>query len=454
MFSPSSTISPSVRRAGSGRTRRNRVAAAAAVIAAGALVLSGCAGNPSGATTLDEDAPVKLTFWTGQADAAQKILTGLVDEFEELHPNVTIDVSSGAPSTEDLLQKLSASFAGGNYPDISYAFGSWASRLEGSNRTLDITDQVAEPDVKWDEFSEAARETVQPSGKKTIGFPAVVDNISLLYNTTVFDAAGVEYPTADWDWDDFRAAAKQLTDPATNTYGYAYSVSGSEETTWQFWPHLWQNGGSIISDDGTKAEFASSAGVDALTYLRDLAVEDQSVYLDQTDTKFGALFASDRIGMITSGPWQLSDLKTKGTKYGVTTLPGTDGDHQTVSGPDVWALFDHKDKNREYWAYEFTKWLTEPEQDLRWNVAYGNLPLRSSEIDTPEFQAQVAELPGLDVMAENGANAKQARPTLPGYVGLSEAIGKAISSVLQGQGDPKQALEDAAKAADAALADD
>jgi multiple sugar transport system substrate-binding protein len=158
--------------------------------------------------------------------------------------------------------------------------------------------------------------------------------------------------------------------------------------------------------------------------------------------------------MITSGPWQLSTLQTKGTKYGVTVLPGTDGDHQTVSGPDVWALFDHKDKNREYWAYEFTKWLTDSKQDLKWNVAYGNLPLRSSEIDTPEFQAQVAQLPGLDVMAENGVNAKQARPTVPGYVGLSEAIGKAISSVLQGQGDPKQALEDAAKTADDALAED
>ena len=308
--------------------------------------------------------------------------------------------------------------------------------------------------MKWDEFSEAARKTVQPTGEKTIGFPAVVDNISLLYNTTVFDAAGVDYPTADWTWDDFREASKQLTDPATNTYGYAYSVSGSEETTWQFWPHLWQNGGSIISDDAKTAEFASDAGVDALTFLRDMAVDDKSVYLDQTDTKFGDLFASDRIGMITSGPWQLSTLQTKGTKYGVTVLPGTDGDHQTVSGPDVWALFDHKDKNREYWAYEFTKWLTDSEQDLKWNVAYGNLPLRSSEIDTPEFQAQVAQLPGLDVMAENGVNAKQARPTVPGYVGLSEAIGKAISSVLQGQGDPKQALEDAAKAADDALTED
>jgi len=98
------------------------------------------------------------------------------------------------------------------------------------------------------------------------------------------------------------------------------------------------------------------------------------------------------------------------------------------------------------------KWLTAPEQDLRWNVEFGNLPLRESEIDTPEFQAQVKALPGLDIMAANSANAINSRPTVSGYVGLSEAIGSAISKVLQGQGDPREALEDAAKKADDALA--
>ena len=160
------------------------------------------------------------------------------------------------------------------------------------------------------------------TGKKTIGFPAVVDNISLLYNKTVFDKAGVAYPTADWTWDDFRAAAKKITNTATQTYGYGYSVSGSEETTWQFWPHLWQNGGSILSADKKSATFDSAAGVSALTFLRDMAVTDKSVYLDQTDTKFGDLFVSNRIGMITSGPWELSDLKTGKTRYGVVQLPG------------------------------------------------------------------------------------------------------------------------------------
>jgi multiple sugar transport system substrate-binding protein len=432
--------------------RRSTARVAAAVATVGALVaaLTGCSGG-GGSTTLDTKADVTLTWWTGQADQAEKILEGLAGEYEKLHPNVKIDVSSGAPSTEDLLQKLSASFAGGNYPDVSYAFGSWSSQLEASNRTLDITKQVADPDVDWDGFSGAARQTARPTGKKTIGFPAVVDNLSLLYNKKLFDAAGVSYPTDQWTWDDFRAAAKKLTDKSTDTYGYGYSVSGSEETTWQFWPHLWQNGGEVLSSDGKKAAFDSTAGVDALTLLRDMAIDDKSVYLDQTDTKFGQLFAGGHIGMITSGPWQLYDLKTAKTDYGVTVLPGTNGNHETVSGPDLWTLFDHKDANRAHWAYEFTKWLTDPAQDERWNVAYGNLPLRESETSSAAFKAQVKALPGLDVMAANSANAKHARPTVPAYNKLSEAIGDQISAVLQGQGTPESGLKAAAAKADAAL---
>ncbi len=428
-------------------------AAAAATVATALVAMSGCtSGGTTPTVAASPDAPVTITWWTGQSDAAEKLLESLADEFHKDHPNVIIKVSSGASSTEELLQKLSAGFASGTYPNISYAFGSWASELESSGKMQDISAKVADPSVGWDEFSQAARATVQPTGKATIGFPALVDNISLIYNKTVFDAAGVAYPTEAWTWDDFRAAAKQLTSTSNQTYGYAYSVSGSEETTWQFWPHLWQHGGKILTDDQKKSAFASPEGEQALEFLRAMAQDDKSVYLDQTDTKFGQLFAANRIGMITSGPWQLSDLATAKTKYGVTILPGTNGDHQTVSGPDIWALTDTGDANQNYWSFELLKWLTSSAQDLRWNVAYGNLPLRTSELDTPEFTAQVKALPGLDVMAANSANAKQARPTVSGYVGLSEAIGSSISQVLQGKGTPADALKQAAAKADDALA--
>lgn len=430
---------------------RLRPLAVLAAIGVAAGALAACSGSPQGATKLDPKAKVTITWWTGQSSDAERILEGLAKDFEKQNPNVTIDVQPGASSTDGLLQKLSAGFASNTYPDISYAYGSWASQLEASGRTQDITSKVARPEVKWSEFAGAARQTARPTGEKTIGFPAVVDDIALFYNKKVFDQAGVAYPAETWTWEDFRAAAKKLTNRANGTYGYAYSVSGSEETTWQFWPHLWQNGGEILNSDQTKATFASDAGVKALTFLRSMAVVDKSVYLDQTDEKFGQLFASNRIGMITSGPWQLAPLKTAKTQYGVTYLPQTDGSRQTVSGPDIWVLFDRKDKNRQYWSYRFTEWLTSAEQDLKWNVKNGNLPLRSSEVATAYFQQQNATYPGLKLLADNLKNATTARPTAKGYTGLSTAIAKAISDVLQGKGDPRQALKAAQDEADRAL---
>jgi hypothetical protein len=59
----------------------------------------------------------------------------LAKEYQTAHPNVTLNVSTGAPTTDDLLTKLSAGFTSGNYPDISYAYGSWATELAGSGHT-------------------------------------------------------------------------------------------------------------------------------------------------------------------------------------------------------------------------------------------------------------------------------------------------------------------------------
>ena len=430
----------------------SRRAVLALAAGAGAASVAGCSRGSASTGPLDVKAKTTIEVWSGQSDAAQKKMEALATKFQQKHSNVTVNLSPGASSTDQLLQKLSAGFAGNEYPDVSYAFGSWAGQLEASGRTLDIADKVKKPDVKWSEFTAAARGTAQPGGEKVIGFPAVVDNVGLLYNKTLFDKAGLDYPTDAWSWDDFKAAAKKLTDSANHIYGYGYSVSGSEETTWQFWPHLWQNGGSIFTADGKKAAFASDAGTKALTFLRSMAVDDKSVYLDQTDTKFGQLFVSNRIAMITSGPWQLSDLKTGGTKYGVVRLPGTNGDHQTVSGPDIWALFDHHDKNRAHWAYEFARWLTAPGQDEQFNVAIGNLPLRTSEASSSAVKKEAKSYPGYEVFVANSDNVKNTRPTTKNYATLSTEIGKAISAVLQGQGDPGPALADAAKKTDSQIA--
>jgi multiple sugar transport system substrate-binding protein len=430
-----------------GRATRLLTAASAAL-----LLTAACSGGETddgkdAAQGYDPAAAVTITWWTGQTSEAEKVAEGLAAEYHAAHPNVTIKTSAGAPTTDDLLTKLSAGFTGGSYPDISYAFGNWAGDLAASGKTQDLTSFVADPSFAWTEMPEAAR-TVATSDGKVIGVPALVDNLALIYNKKLFDAAGEAYPTDDWSWEQFRAAAKKLTNPATNNYGTAYSVSGSEDTTWHLWPLLWQNGGKIL--DGTKPAFNSDAGVKALETLRVMAVDDKSMYLDQTDEKYARLFNSGRIAMMLSGPWALLEIKEAKLDYGVAALPGVNGDHQTVSGPDLWVLFDHEDANRAGASRDFIKWLTSAQTDAKWNLAVGNLPLRSSEQSSPEFAAYVKEYPGGQKFFDNLANAKQARPTVAGYEVMSRNVGDGIAKVLQGAATPKEALDEAArKSADA-----
>jgi multiple sugar transport system substrate-binding protein len=425
---------------------------ALAVLAATVLTAAGCSSAKAKAGPTDPSKPTTITVWTGQDVGPEKLLEGLAKQFHDLHPNVTIDISPGAPTVDQLLPKLTASFASGTHPDVSYTFGSWATQLQLSGRTLDVTDQVKDPAVKWAEFPPAARKTATPNGQ-VIGFPAVVDDIAVMYNKKLFQDAGLAAPTNTWTWEEFRADAKKLTDPAKNVYGTAYSVSGTEDTTWHFWPLLWQKGGSVLSPDNKKAAFASPAGVEALTLLKQMAVDDKSMYLSQDDQKYADLFKSGLIGMIMTGPWQLSDNVAANLDYGVAYLPAFDGaNHQTISGPDLWTLFDHKDGNRSYWSYQFTQWLTSSAVDPKFNLTTGNLPLRDSESSSPEFADYAKQYAGAQTLFDNLKNAKTERPTVPGYVGLSQAVGQAIAQVLQGQGDPKQALDAAAKAADTALA--
>ncbi|WP_436531018.1 ABC transporter substrate-binding protein [Actinoplanes sp. HUAS TT8] len=421
--------------------------------AAALLLLTACMGGTTepgkdSAAGYDPKATVEITWWTGQSEEAEKVAENLAAEYHTAHPNVTVKTSSGAPTTDDLLTKLSAGFTGGTYPDVSYAYGSWAGELGASGKTQDLTAFVQDPAFKWAEIPEAARLTATTGGK-VIGVPALVDNLALLYNKPLFDKAGLAYPTDQWSWEDFRNAAKKLTDPATNTYGTAYSVSGSEDTTWHLWPLLWQNGGKIL--DGNKPAFNSEAGVKALETLRQMAVDDKSMYLDQTDERYWRLFNSGRIGMMISGPWALLELKEAKLSYGVADLPGVNGDHQTVSGPDLWVLFDHGDANRAGASRDFISWLTSSAVDAKWNLAVGNLPLRTTESTTPEFTNYVKEYPGGDKFFANLANAKQARPTVPGYEEMSRNVGDAIASVLQGKSTPKQALDAAAKKSESAL---
>lgn len=415
------------------------------------LVTAACTGDgddgestgPSG----EEAGPVTLTFWHGYTDAEADSLDALIGDWNTTNPDVQIEPLF--VNNDRALQKLTVALQGGEPPDITYQYGSSLPQLAAAPGLVDLTEWTQQPDVDWEDFVQGARDAATFEGS-VLGVPALIDNLAVVYNTTLFDEAGLEYPNADWTWDDFRAAAAALTDPAENQFGFSYPMDASEDSVWHFDPLLWQNGGSILTEDGSQAAFNSPEGVEALEVLTAMAVEDESVFLDIQNSSYTGLFNSGKIGMLVTGPWDLSSFPD--VEYGVEILPGFDGDHQTIAGPDMWTVFDNGD-GRAQAALGFIAWLTAPDQMKADALATGHLPFRLSVIEDAAFVEEFGTaFPGVDVFAENLANVEQARPVLAAYPQVSEAMGLAIVSAMLGESDPQAALDEAAAQANDALA--
>jgi multiple sugar transport system substrate-binding protein len=431
---------------------------AALLFAVLALVAAACTGNGGGGGGGggSSGGTIDIVLWHGYElqssedvpGVEAKALDDLVAAFNASHPGIYVK-SVYCCTNDDALQKLTVSLQGGQQPDITYQYGTSMAQLAQAPGILDLTDRVQASSFRWDDFFPGARAAATVDGK-VLGIPALIDNLAIVYNKDLFDAAGVSYPTADWTWDDFRIAAKALTDPAKKQFGFAFPADASEDTVWHFDAMLWEGGGSILSSDGKHAAFDSPAGETALTALTDMAVTDRSVYLDQQNTQIDNLFNSGKIGMVVTGPWALGGYPD--VHYGVQIMPSfPGGNHQTIAGPDMWVLFD-KGNGRADAAWTFVSWMTDTQQQVTETQTDGHLPTRASVLDSSGYTAAFGQkFPGNDVFAENLQNVQQARPILASYDQISQAMGQAVVAAMLGQTAPADALSQAADKVDQIL---
>jgi multiple sugar transport system substrate-binding protein len=419
------------------------------LIVTSALIVAGCAGSSStggGGSTASTSASgssgghVNITLWHGYTDVEGTAIKAIAKEFNATHPNITVTPQFYGNS-DYALQKVLAAIAGGKPPDISYLYGSWAANIATNPTTVNLAPYIEkDPSWNWNDFWQAARNVTTVNGK-IIGVPALIDNLALVYNKKLFAQAGIPLPTANWTWTDFENAAIKLTDPSKKQFGWAYVNDASEDTVWRFWAMLWQAGGSILSPDGKQAAFDSPAGLKAMTLLQTLA-KHNSIYLDTGNDVYPGVFSSGHIGMLWTGPWDLSQIQGK-QPFGVTILPA-DQNHQTISGPDNWVVFNNGSA-RVNAAVTFLKWFTSPTIDLQWATMTGDLPIRASAAKLPGYKAFLKKYPGIGAWVTNLANATQSRPVTTTYPKISTAVGQAVQSVLLGKADPQQALSQAAQ---------
>lgn len=288
--------------------RRTTPFAAAGIVAATGLVLAGCAG---GTESGDEGGPVTITYTNFiSAGGNEENLQKIVDAFEAENENVTVEVTT-LPYA-DYFTALQTDLAGGTVSDVfDIELANYASYQEsGVLAPLEGVDTSV--------YQTSLAESYATDGTQ-YALPTSFSNVVLYYNADLFDAAGLEYPTADWTWEDEKAAAEKLTDVGAGVWGDYQPITYNE-----FYKVLAQAGGEFLSEDGSSVAFNSPEGIRAAQWLVDksgttMPTAEQGAGTPDFDS---TLFADGKLAMWHTGIWMFSTLADTDFTWDIAVEPG------------------------------------------------------------------------------------------------------------------------------------
>ncbi len=259
---------------------------------------------------------IELSYFTFSAAPDQlDTLDAMVAVFEEQNPGITVNVQT-APFG-DYFTELQTRIAGGDAPDVfelNYEnFVTYASR----EALLDVTDLLAEDAALAEAIYPQALEAFALDGTQ-YGLPASFSNVLLFYNQEMFDAAGVEYPNADWTWEDELAAAEQLANEDEGVWSMNAPVTYNE-----FYKTAAQNGCEIVADDGS-VTIDQPACVEALQFMVDPVanLNLQPSVADLSGISDTDLFLQGQIAMITTGIWMIPQFSDASFAWDIALEPG------------------------------------------------------------------------------------------------------------------------------------
>ena len=315
------------------------------------------AGSAGGET---EEAPLEgeITFSTWGDLNEKAVNEQVIAAFEEAHPGTKVNLEY---IPENYVQKIDTMFMGGNAPDVIYGhphyFAAWAEQ----GLLMDLTDRFeAEADFYQDEkFAQNIYDAFRWNGK----YIATInghDTFLLYYNKDMFDEAGVEYPTDDWTWDDFLAAAQQLTKESDKGQQYGTVVSSAAA---EWFPIIYSFGGDVFDDMNkpTQVMFNSPETVEALTFIQDL-VQTYHVAPDyQSSDLTAGTFNSGLVAMDIAGSWSPATRKDiTEFEWDMANLPMAEGKERRTSAFYAGYAVNAQTKNPEL-AYRFARFFQEDE---------------------------------------------------------------------------------------------
>jgi sn-glycerol 3-phosphate transport system substrate-binding protein len=138
----------------------------------------------------------------------------------------------------------------------------------------------------------------------------------------------------------------------------------------------------------------------------------------------------------------------------VAPMPGPTGKGGVLVAGAANFISKKSSSEKQAAAWQFAKFLNEPESQAEWSAGTGYIPIRKSAAGLPAVQRRWAEVPGFkvayDQLVGGVANTATAGPVIGDYEGVREAVLDAEQQMFGGM-SPSAALKLAEEQANAKI---
>ena len=341
--------------------------------------------EPAAGTDSEISGTVKFAF-PGE-DTELRMRPEIIQMFQEKYPNIKVEEYPVPPDGYDT--QLLADIAAGTPPDV-FVSGDVQVAAFIQNKTAEDLTPYFEKDaeLKEDVFFANVIDYYRGLDGHVYMMPDTYDVQRIYYNKALFDAAGLEYPQDGWTLEDFKNAAKAMTQGEGPEKVYGFFA----DSWWPIWlPYVWQNGGDLVSEDGTTCVLDQPEAVEALEWYADFIRQGYSPSPDEMEGMgMGGwdLFVTGRSAMLQSGGWEIPSFEEETDfEWGMVTLP-RGKQPATVLHLTNYVMAANSENKEAAWV--FMKFLASPEVYTLEATQYGwGVPPRKDVAEA--IQAQTPE---------------------------------------------------------------
>lgn len=368
----------------------------------------------------------KLTVWCSEKQV--EILQELGNDFESMY-GIPVDVQE--MGFDQIKTKFLQAAPVGEGPDIIVTAHDQIGELVASGLLLPM-DFLTLSDRK--EFTDTAISAFEYNGK-LYGMPYGVEAIALFYNKDYLEEAPETF-------EELAEIAAEYTDDEFR--GFVYDAPNFYFTA----PLLFANGGYVFKQteqglDPTDIGLNNEGAVKGAEFLKSLY--DMGVMKPGDNSQIADGLFKDGMAMaIINGPWAIEGYKQAGIDYGIAPIPSIDGNEcRPFTG--VQGFLINSQSPNTLFAIDFLANFINT-TDVMYRLFQAD-PRPPARLDVAEMAKDNADVYAFFESALTGIP----MPNIPAMAAVWGAMGDALNQIVNGELEPKEALDQAVAKIEAAL---